>query len=172
MFRRLVFIGLFFVSAPLYAQDYEFPKGWVFNAELSQGLTTRFDGMADLYLGELRLNPSYTVAEHFLRMGIVAALRYNDRALSGNFGPQLAFKIKTLSSSKLGASFMNVQWIVEHLWGTDRQRLLGTGIRFEILQRLLLSLLFHRDYRQHYWDMQMGIGYNFIQPHVPRLHVQ
>jgi hypothetical protein len=153
----------------LFAQsDHEFPKGWVLNLEGAQGLTTKFNRSPDLYLAELRLSPQYTVVPHLLRLGVVPALLYNNKKVSGTIGPHAALKIKSFNLPKFNSSLANLQWMLENLWGTDQQRQFGTGFKLELGQTILLSIMGHRDYHLNYWRMQLGIGYNFIYNKVPR----
>jgi hypothetical protein len=146
----------------------EFEKGWVLNLELAQGLTTRFNTEPDLYLGEIRLDPEYTLIEHHLRGGVAPSLFFNNKKVSFAAGPHLSLKIKTFSISQLNSSLANLQWMVEHLWGTDGQKLAGMGPRLEFGQTLVFSILVHRDYGLNEWRLQAGFGYNFIYHHVPR----
>jgi len=167
---RLLLLGLFFFQHSVYAQnDYEFPKGYVLNLEVYQGFSTNFDSRPELYLADIRLSPQLTVVEHALRVGLVSSLLYNNKKVSGAFGPHVAIKIKTFSVSTFNSSVANVQWMIENLWGTHQQRLLGTGLKTEIGQMLLVSFLGYRDYRLNSWRLQFGLGYNFIYNKVPDL---
>ena len=155
------------ILSNLYAQnDYEFPKGWVLNLENFQGAATKFNETPDLYLTELRLSPQYTVAPALLRIGGSAGVVFTNKKLSGLFGANLALKIKTINIPNFNASLLNIQWIAEHLWGTEQQQLVGTGFKIEAAQMLLLSLTADRDYRLNYWRFQIGFGYNFIRNKV------
>ena len=168
--RKIFYLVLLFFSCPkLYAQDdFEFPKGWVLNLENFQGATTQFNNTPDLYLTELRLSPQYTVVPTLLRVGGSAGVVFNNKVLSGLFGANLAFKIKTVNVKNFNASILNIQWIVEHLWGTQQQRLIGTGLKIELAQLLLLSLTGDRDYHLNNWRFQVGLGINFIRNKVPK----
>lgn len=148
-------------------KDYEFPKGWVLNLDLFQGMSTRFNSMPDLYLGELRLSPQYTIVPQRLRLGASASADYNNKKVSGLAGVNLSLKIKTLKLEKLNGSALNVQWVLENLWGTNKQQLFGGGLKTEIGQMLLLSLMSYRDYNLNNWRMQVGVGVNFLRKKVP-----
>jgi hypothetical protein len=168
--RKACYLILLFCSLNnLYAQtDFEFPKGWVLNLENFQGATTQFNDTPDLYLTELRLTPQYTLIPALLRVGGSAGVVFNNKKFSGLFGASLAFKIKTVNVSNLSSlSILNLQWIVEHLWGTQQQQLIGTGFKMEFAQLLLLSIVGDRDYRLNNWRFQLGLGINFIRKKVP-----
>ena len=96
-FLLSVFISLLHVAQ---AQDFEFPKGWVLNAEYFNGFTSQFHANPELFLTELRLTPQYTIVPKVLRVGASAGLQYNNKHVSALFGPNLAFKIKTISIEK------------------------------------------------------------------------
>ncbi len=132
LFILLVFIRLINTA---YCQDFEFPKGWVVNAEVFSGFTTHFKTDPELYLMQLSITPQYTVVPKLLRIGVTGGLQYNDKNVAGLLGPSLALKIKTISVKKFNSSLLNIQWVVENLWGTGRQQLLGTGIKTEICQK-------------------------------------
>ena len=167
IFALLIFTTLLNISN---AQNYEFPKGWVLNLEYFNGLTTHFNSSPELYLTELRLSPQYTLVPKVLRLGAGAGLQYNNKNVSALFGPNLAIKIKTLSIEKFNSSLLNVQWVVENLWGTDKQCLIGTGLKTEIAQTLLISLTGHRDVKLDYWRFQFGLGLNLIKIKVQEIH--
>jgi len=162
------FIILLLLIANMTLAQKEFNKGWVLNLEVAQGLTTKFDNSSDLYSGELRFSPEYTLIEQRLRVGFVPALNYNNKIIFGTFGPHISINLKTIQIKKLNSSVGNIQWIIEHLWGTQNQKLVGTGLKIELGQTILLSLLTHRDYALNYWRFQFGIGYNFIYKHIPK----
>src|SRR5919205_2683599 len=109
--RKIFYLVLLFLSClKLYAQDdFEFPKGWVLNLENFQGATTQFNNTPDLYLTELRLSPQYTVVPTLLRVGGSAGVVFNNKVLSGLFGANLTFKIKTVNVKNFNASILNIQ---------------------------------------------------------------
>jgi hypothetical protein len=139
----------------------EFQKGMVLHAELLHGFT-RYNGFPEYYLADLRLSPQWTIAPGILRAGITGGLLYTQTNLSLFAGPNLAVNIKTIGAGQLG-SLANLQLVLEHLWGSDKQRLVGGGIRAEIGKKLLLSVLSHRDYQLKYWNLQFGVGINLLR---------
>jgi hypothetical protein len=142
----------------------EFDKGMVLNLELLQGFT-KAKSMPELYLADLRLSPQWTIAPGVLRAGVTGGVLYNSSNLSAFGGPNLALNLKTVKAGEMG-SLLNVQFVVEHLWGSDKQRLLGGGFRTEIGKKLLLSVLTHRDYNLNYWNAEFGVGINFLRKKV------
>lgn len=139
----------------------EFTKGMVLNLELLQGFT-KAKSSPEFYLADLRLSPQWTIAPGVLRAGITGGMFYNNSNISGFGGPNLALNLKTVNAGQMG-SLLNLQLVLEHLWGTDKQRLLGGGFRTEIGKKLLLSILTHRDYRLDYWNLEFGVGINFLR---------
>lgn len=142
----------------------EFDKGMVLNLELLQGFT-KTKGTPELYLADLRLSPQWTVAPGVLRAGVTGGVFYNSSNVSAFGGPNLALNLKTVTAGEMG-SLLNIQLVAEHLWGSDKQRLLGGGFRAEIGKKLLLSVLTHRDYKLNYWNVEFGVGINFLRKKV------
>ena len=142
----------------------EFEKGSVLNLELLQGFS-KAKKLPELYLADLRLSPQWTLVPGLLRAGVVGGLLYNNTKLAAFAGPNAAINIKTIKTKpgSLNGSLANMQLLLEHLWGTEKQRLLGGGIRTEVGKMLLLSLLTHRDYNLNYWNVEFGVGINFIR---------
>ena len=139
----------------------EFTKGMVLNLELLQGFT-KAKSAPELYLADLRLSPQWTIAPGVLRAGVTGGLFYSNSNVSGFGGPSVALHLKTVNAGQMG-SLLNLQLVLEHLWGTDKQRLLGGGFRTEIGKKLLLSILSHRDYHLDYWNLEFGVGINFLR---------
>jgi hypothetical protein len=146
---------------PGFAQDDpEFPKGYVFYVEGHHGLSTNFKGSSpDIFVSGLRANPQITVVTHLLRLGGAANLIFTNKTFYGVFGPTVNYKIKTLNVKSMG-SILNLQLQAEHLWGTDKQRLIGGGLKAEAGQLILLGFMLHRDYNLNYWWFQGGLGIN------------
>lgn len=141
----------------LYAQEVEFPKEWEIHLKLSNGMITNFKGNTqDIYTGALGLAPQYTVLAHRLRVGATAMAMYNNKKLGGLFGPSAAVRIKSLSTKLF--SIGNLQLQVEHLWGTNKQRLVGGGPYIELGHRLLIGITAHRDYKLNGWWFQSAIA--------------
>ncbi len=164
MMRRLITTTsgiLLFLS--VYCQsDPEFPKGWVVYANAHQGMATNFKYSPDLYVGGIQVVPQVTVVPAHLRFGASAGLVYSGKKFSGLFGPKLSWKISTLNVKQLG-SILNLQLEAEHLWGTDKQKLAGGGIKAEIGQLLLTGLTIHREYQFNYWWFQWSVGFNLAR---------
>ncbi|RYG53105.1 MAG: hypothetical protein EOO01_05225, partial [Chitinophagaceae bacterium] len=113
-------------QAPVVKTDTEFPKEWELQFKLTNGLVTNFHSTApDMYTGGLGLSAQYGVVPHKLRLGATAMAVYNNKKLGGLFGPSVALKLKSLDTKLFGIG--NIHLLAEHLWGTDKQRLLGGG---------------------------------------------
>lgn len=164
MVRYALIVFICFLSVRGIAQDDpEFPKGWVFYAEGHHGLSTNFKGSSpDIFVAGLRANPQVTIVPQHLRFGAAAELAFTNKTFYGVFGPTLNWKIKTLNVKSMG-SILNLQVQAEHLWGTDKQKLIGGGLKAEVGQLILLGFMIHRDYNLNYWWFQGGLGINLVK---------
>jgi hypothetical protein len=164
MTRRLLSMLVLFLSLSCVAQDDpEMPKGWAFYIEGHHGLSTNFKGSSpDMFVAGLRTNPQVTIAPHHLRLGVTGELAFTNKKFYGLFGPTLNWKIKTLNVKNFG-SILNLQVQAEHLWGTDKQRLAGAGLKAEVGQMIMLGFMIHRDYNLNYWWFQGGLGINLVK---------
>ena len=159
---KRVFCLLIFLYIFLYTNaqnDPEFPRGWVMYIEAEQGASA-FRGSPALYLANLQLSTQATVIPRYLRVGAVSGLSYTNKKLSSVFGPRLSMKIKTFGVGQ--GSLFNLQLQLEHLWGTNKQKLFGGGLLVEAIQMFSVSLTAHRDYYFHAWRFQAGAGYNLF----------
>ncbi len=139
-------------------QDPEFTKGFILLGKLNNGFTSGFKSYTpDLYLGGLGLNPQITVAENVLRIGVNAGMTYNNKKLSGLFGPMLALKIKTLDTKYMG-SYANIHLLAEANWGTSKQQMAGGGLAVELFKKIHLGITAQRDYYFNTWWFQSFIG--------------
>ncbi len=141
--------------------DPEFPKGAVMYLESHHGIATNFHNSPDLFVGYLSITPQVTIVPAHLRLGATAGLLFNNKKFDGLFGPNLVLKLKTLDVKPMG-SILNLQLKLEHLWGTNKQKLIGGGLSAEIGQIVLIGLSLHRDYGLNYWWFQGGLGYNLL----------
>ena len=73
-------------------------------------------------------------------------------------GPLLSLKLKTLKAREFG-SLGNINLTAEHLWGTGEQRLFGLGINLDLLNKIVIGLSAHRDYKLNSWWFQNGIAF-------------
>jgi hypothetical protein len=150
-----------FFTAAVAQKDPEFPKGMVMYLESHHGIATNFHYSPDLFVGYLSLTPQVTVVPAHLRLGGTAGLLFNNKRFDGLFGPNLVLKLKTLDVKQMG-SILNLQLKLEHLWGTNQQKLIGGGLNAELGQILLIGLSLHRDYGLNYWWFQGGLGFNLL----------
>ena len=137
--------------------DTEFRKGWETYLKLGNGVVSNFRAYPDLYAGGMQINPQVTVLVHRLRVGANAGFVYTNKKFSALLGPSVAFKLTSINLKNL-AGLANLQLIGEHNWGTDRQRLAGIGIGLELLQKALVSITTHRDYKLNSWWIQAHLG--------------
>jgi hypothetical protein len=138
-------------------QDPEFPKEFIMHLKLHNGMVTKFTNGPDLYIGGIQLVPQYTVVEKLIRAGIILDGYYTSKKLSAAFGPTITFKLKTLNTAPFGSAG-NINISFDHLWGTNKEQLLGGSINADIGNKLLLGLSIHRDYNLNTWWLQNTLG--------------
>lgn len=161
--KTLLLFCTFFIlfSSPGIAQnndDPEFTRGFELVAKLNNGFNSGLKANTpDMYVGGLALNPQFTVVENLLRLGANAGFLYNDKKLSGLFGPMAALKLKTLGTKYMG-SYANLHLIAEANWGTNKQQVAGGGLGLEIFKKLHLGITAQRDYNLNSWWFQTFIG--------------
>src|SRR5215208_3831596 len=139
----IIIVTSFFLSSKA-QDDTEFPKGFIMHAKLHNGMITNFSSFPDLYVGGIQLVPQFTVIEHKLRMGAVAGMFYANKKVQAAFGPIASFKLKTINAGVFGSA-ANIHLSLEHLWGTDEQKLIGLGLNIDLLNKLIIGFTAHRD---------------------------
>lgn len=153
-----MFSLLLLLTAKTFAQsDPEFPKGFIMHLKLTNGMVTRFDSYPDLYTGGLHLLPQFTIVEHKLRGGANIGAFYTNKKIQAAAGPMLSFKLKTLNAKVFGSAG-NINVVAEHLWGSDKQRLIGVGLNIDVLNKIVIGLMAHRDYNLNTWWFQNGVA--------------
>ncbi len=158
LFFCIFFVFLYFNAIAQKNDDPEFTKGWILLLKLNNGLTSGFTANTpDLYVGGLSLNPQFTVVQNILRLGANTGMFYNDKKLSGLFGPMAAVKIKTLGTKYMG-SYANIHLIAEANWGTNKQKMAGGGLGIEVFKKLHWGITAQRDYNLNAWWFQTQIG--------------
>ncbi len=166
----LTLLSLLLAFSKVNAQDPEFPKEFIMHLKLHNGMVTNFKGNTpDIYAGGIQLIPQYTVVKNLLRAGVILNGFYTSKQLQGAAGPTLSIKLKTLHARPFGSAG-NIHLNIDHLWGTEHQRLLGGGINADIGNRLVLGLTLHRDYNLNNWWLQNTLGLRISkikQPAVP-----
>ena len=155
LFSTILLISFSFCS---YAQaDTEFPKEFVMHAKLHNGMVTAFNQFPDLYIGGIQIVPQYTFITHKLRGGIIGDVYYTGKKIQAGIGPTISLKLKTFKAGMFG-SVGNLHLNIDHLWGTNKERLLGGGINADLGNKLVIGLTAHRDYNLNTWWLQNSIG--------------
>ncbi|MEN9569917.1 MAG: hypothetical protein RL172_1148 [Bacteroidota bacterium] len=137
--------------------DPEFPKEFIMHAKLHNGMVTNFSNAPDVYVGGVQLIPQYTLITGKIRAGMLADVYYTGKKLQTAIGPTLSFKLKTFKAAPFGSAG-NLHLSIDHLWGSQHQRLLGGGINADIGNKLVLGLSAHRDYHLNSWWFQNTLG--------------
>ena len=162
-----IFCFTILFSSGLFAQDTEFPKGFVMYAKLHDGMITAFNNTPDLFVGGIQLVPEVTVVEHLMRLGVIADGFYADKKIQGAIGPTLSIKLKTFKAGYFGSAG-NVHLLVNHLWGTSNERLIGGGIVADVLNKFTIGITTHRDYQQNNWWFQNELGFRISKTKKPK----
>lgn len=160
--KRFCLAALFYIptifSQGFAQNDPEFPKGFIMHLKLHNGMVTRFKSTSpDLYVGGLQLVPQVTVVPHLLRAGLVVDGFYTGQKLQAACGPTASIKIKTINAGIFGSA-ANINLSVDHLWGTEHQKLVGGGINADLANFLVIALTCHYDYGHSAWWFQNSIG--------------
>jgi hypothetical protein len=153
----MLIISCCVINSQTFAQDSEFPKGFVMYLKLHNGMATNFTAAPDLYVGGIQVVPQFTIIEHKLRAGIIAGGMYSFKKLQGQFGPTINVKLKTLNASVFGSAG-NINLSLDHLWGTGKEKLIGGGIHVDLLNKILLGITTHREYNFNTWWFQTSLG--------------
>lgn len=135
----------------------EFPKEFIAHVRLSTGLISA-PSAPELFVGSLQVIPQYTVIPYQLRGGLIAGGFYTARRVRGLFGPTISYKLADFKGGYFG-SLGNLHLNVDHLWGTGHQRLLGGGLGLDLLNKIVVGLSVHRDYRLADWWLGSSIAF-------------
>jgi hypothetical protein len=155
---KVFFFCIFYLlKQDCFAQDTEFPKGFIMHAKLHNGMVTDFKAGADLYVGGIQLVPQFTVVKNKMRAGVVAGAFYAGKIVEGQFGINTSVKLKSINALVFGGA-ANINLSAEHLWGTGKQKLIGGGINVDVLNKIVLALTAHRDYEFKTWWLQTSLG--------------
>lgn len=162
-FSRLIILFGFFMWADIATAqpDTEFPAGFITVLKLHNGMVTDFTSSSDLFVGGVRLSPQVTVIPYTVRAGLSAGAFFSGNRIDGQLGPTVSVKLKTFNASFGGAnigSIGNVHLLLEHLWGTNCQKLLGGGVIMDAGNLLTVGLTSHRDYHFKTWWFQTEVG--------------
>lgn len=163
--RNTLLFSLFFTCFICSAQT-EFPKEFITHVRLHSGMTTNSGSTPDIFVGGLQIVPQVTLVEHKLRGGIVIGGFYSYKEINGLLGPTVSWKITEFKGGHFG-SLGNIHLNFDHLWGTDKQRLAGVGINLDLLNKLVVSLSTHRDYKLDNWWIQSGIAFRISKVKKP-----
>lgn len=163
--KTIVLPVLCFFSLISSAQQTEFPKEFIAHVRLHSGMVAT--NGPDLFVGGIQIVPEYTLIEHKLRGGIVAGAFYSYSKINGLFGPTLSLKLTEFQGGHFG-TLGNLHLNFDHLWGTDKQHLAGAGINLDLLNKLVVSLMAHRDYKWNQWWIQTGIAFRITKVKQPK----
>jgi len=164
--RNTLLFSFLFTCTVASAQT-EFPKEFIAHIRLHSGMITNSGNTADIFVGGLQLVPQFTLIEHKLRGGVVIGAFYAYKEINGLFGPTISWNIKEFKGGHFG-SLGNLHLNFDHLWGTDKQRLAGAGINLDLLNKLIVSLSAHRDYKLENWWIQSGIAFRISKVKQPK----
>jgi len=156
----------FFFSIISFSQT-EFPSEFIAHIRLHSGMITYNNNAPELFIGGLQVIPQFTLVPNKLRGGLVAGGFYAYNEINGLFGPTISYKITEFKGGHFG-SLGNLHINLDHLWGTDKQHLAGGGINLDLLNKLVVSLSAHRDYKLNNWWIQSGIAFRISKTKQPK----
>jgi hypothetical protein len=149
-------------------QDPEFPKNeFIMHLKMHNGMVTNFTSSPDVYVGGLQLVPQFSVVANRLRVGLIADAYYTGKKLQAAAGPTISFKLKTFEVKKFGSGG-NINLSLDHLWGTQQQRLFGGGLNIDLLNFIVVGLNLHRDYNLNSWWVQGSFGFRISKVKQPK----
>ncbi|MBE7172066.1 MAG: hypothetical protein INR73_15875 [Williamsia sp.] len=160
LLKKFCLLAVLGITLETQAQE-EFPKGWVMYLEALQGAATNFHAGPDQFVGNLQLSPQLTLIPDHIRVSAIGGTAFYNKKFYGTYGAGLNWRLSTISFDPFG-SLLNLQVQLQHLWGTDKQRLVGGGLKAELGQIFLVGISAHRDYQLNEWWLQTGIGFNLL----------
>ncbi len=153
-------------SVRAYSQT-EFPKETIVHVRLHSGMVSNPQTGSPLFVGGLQVIPQVTLVPGRLRGGLSAGGFYSAKQVEGSFGPTVSLLLRSFKGGFFG-TLGNVHLNADHLWGTGRQRLAGGGLNLDLLNKLVVGLSAHRDYRLNNWWVQSGIAIRISKAPVPK----
>ena len=162
----LLLLWVVFFSPSASAQT-EFPKEFIAHLRLHSGMVSHPATGSPLFLGGLQVIPQVTLVPGSLRGGLAAGAFYSAKHLEGSVGPTVSLLLKDFKAGFFG-TLGNLHLNADHLWGTGGQRLLGGGLNLDVLNKLVVGLSAHRDYRLNNWWIQSGIAVRLSKTRVPK----
>ncbi len=150
-------LGLLFCFVQLHAQVTEYKKEGVLHLRVHNGMVTNFKAAPDLYAGGMQLAWQYGVAPGRLRLGAAAGGFYSQKQIQGIAGPTASLLLKSFKAGEFGTAG-NIHLSFEHLWGTEKQKLIGGGLHADVLNKIVLGLTTHYDYQWENWWIQTVIA--------------
>jgi hypothetical protein len=166
-FKAYTFLLCFICSCTVSIGQTEFPKEFIAHIRLHSGMITYPGNAPELFVGGLQLIPQVTLVPYKLRGGVVAGAFYSYNKINGAFGPTISYKITEFKGGHFG-SLGNLHINLDHLWGTDKQHLAGGGINLDLLNKLVVSLSAHRDYKLSNWWIQSAIAFRISKVKQPK----
>ncbi len=137
--------------------DTEFPKEFIVHLKLHNGMVSQLNSAPNLYVGGIQFVPQYTIVKNKIRAGVIADVYYTANHLQAAVGPTISFKLKSFNLKSFGSGG-NLHINLDHLWGTNQERLFGAGINADLLNKIVIGFSAHRDYHLNTWWFQNSIG--------------
>lgn len=150
-------LALLLMKTSIAQIDGEFPKEFIMHIKLHNGMVSQLNSTPNLYLGGLQVVPQYTIVKNKMRAGLIADVYYTGNQLQAAIGPTFSFKVKCFNLNPFGSGG-NLHINLDHLWGTNEERLFGGGINLDLLNKVVIGFTAHRDYHLNNWWFQNSIG--------------
>lgn len=139
------------------AQVTEFKKEGILHLRIHNGMVTNFAEAPDLYVGGMQLAWQYGVVPGRIRLGATGGVFYTNKQVQALAGPTASLLLKSFKAGEFGTAG-NLHLSLEHLWGTEKQKLVGGGLHADVLNKLVLGLTTHYDYEWENWWIQTVIA--------------
>lgn len=161
--KKLGLLCIVLWSIQSHAQITEFKNEGILHLKLHNGVVTDFTASPDLFVGGMQLAWQYGVVPGRVRLGATGGGFYTNKQVQALAGPTASLLLKSIKAGDFGTAG-NVHLSLEHMWGSEKQKLLGGGIHADVLNKLILGLTSHYDYGYKNWWIQTVVAIRISQP--------
>ncbi|HSI75243.1 MAG TPA: hypothetical protein VK957_05100 [Lunatimonas sp.] len=163
--KKLVWLGMLLWCIQAHAQVTEFKNEGILHLKIHNGMVSDFTMAPELYIGGIQVAWQYGVVPGRVRLGATGGGFYTGKKVQALAGPTAALLLKSFGAADFGTAG-NLHLSVEHLWGSEKQKLAGAGLHADLLNRLVLGLISHYDFEWKNWWIQSVIAIRLSKPKV------
>ncbi|WP_158859152.1 hypothetical protein [Lunatibacter salilacus] len=161
--KKLIWLGALLWCIQSHAQVTEFKNEGILHLKIHNGMVTDLTVAPDLYVGGMQLTWQYGVVPGRVRLGATGGSFYTGKKVQALAGPTAALLLKSFAAADYG-TVGNLHLSLEHLWGSEKQKLVGGGLHADVLNRIALGLTSHYDYEWKNWWIQSVIAIRLSKP--------